>query len=56
MNELAAILDTMDIPKLRKDLTQPGNVRWLLRNMFVRNSNHPEFKAAIKKLRLLLDS
>lgn len=35
-DELKVILDTMDIPELRKT-----DWLWLLRNMSVRNSKHP---------------
>ena len=41
MDELKQILDTMDVPKFRKD-----NLRWLSRNLAIRNSNHPDFEKA----------
>jgi hypothetical protein len=34
----------MDVPEMRRNLNDLGNVRWLLRNLFARNSNHPEFE------------
>jgi len=45
----------MDIPKLRRDTSNLDNVSWLLRNLFIRNSNHPEFNNVIEGLKKLLD-
>jgi hypothetical protein len=36
-SRLKSLLKTMDIPELRLDLSRPSNVRWLLRNIGVRN-------------------
>ena len=38
-DDLAARLKDLDIPELRRDTTKPENVRWLQRNLFVRNKN-----------------
>ena len=46
MDELVGILNRMDIPESRKELTE-WNVRWLLRNLGINNRSHPEFKQAI---------
>ena len=46
MNRLQEILSTMDIPELRKN-----DMRWLLRNMSVRNSKHPDFQEALMLIR-----
>jgi hypothetical protein len=43
---LSEILDRMDVPKLRKELT-PANLRWLKRNLGIRNSQHPAFPSAV---------
>ena len=48
--ELAEILATMDIPESRKELTTP-NVRWLLRNLRVRNAQHTNIKETITALK-----
>ena len=42
---LKTLLDMMDVPELRKSLTD-GNVRWLRRNLAVRNGKHPMFSVA----------
>lgn len=39
---LQEILDTMDVPVKRKN-----DVRWLIRNLRVRNGNHKDFNEAI---------
>jgi hypothetical protein len=47
------IPDDMDVPLIRKDTSKNENVRWLLRNLAIRNSNHPDFKTIIKTLQTL---
>jgi hypothetical protein len=42
MNELLPILNTMDIPVLRKT-----DLQWLKRNLAIRNRNHPDFHRAM---------
>lgn len=49
MEELLEILDTMDIPESRKDLTA-WNIRWLLRNININNRSHPKIKRATELL------
>tara|TARA_R110000824_G_scaffold3750_6_gene17869 strand:- start:1726 stop:1896 length:171 start_codon:yes stop_codon:yes gene_type:complete len=51
-NELNKALDTMDIPPFRKELTT-SNVRWLLRNVRVRNSKHPRIADVVSALKRL---
>ena len=43
--------DEMDVPISRRDLTDAANVRWLLGNLGIRNSNHPDFKQTIQDLK-----
>ena len=48
----------MDVPNSRRDVTRMGpqfetNVRWLPRNLAVRNKNHPEFEKTMKTLKSL---
>ena len=50
VGDLVKALDTMEIPALRKELTTT-NVRWLLRNLRVRNAQHPDINEAIAALR-----
>jgi hypothetical protein len=42
--------DDMEIPENNRDLSSMRNVRWLLRNLAVRNSTHPCFKTVMKNL------
>lgn len=44
LEELEKILSTMDIPVAR--VSPLRNVHWLLRNLGVRNSRHPQFARA----------
>ena len=41
------IPEDMDVPGSRRDIEDLGNVRWLLRNLGVRNTSHPDFQAVI---------
>ena len=47
---LLPILPTMDVPieRMRLDRT---NIRWLLRNLRVRNNEHPDIDLAIQLLK-----
>ena len=58
LNRLVDVLGGMDIPSSRHDIDKPENVRWLLRNLAINNSNHPEFPAVLVALKTLekLDS
>lgn len=47
MNRLDEILSTMDIPSLRKNTDNDNNLRWLLRNIRINNSNHPDIDEAV---------
>ena len=44
--ELRTLLEDMDVPAMRLDLTSPSNLRWLDRNLAANNSNHPMFTSA----------
>ena len=48
---LKSILDTMDIPEARRDLDKPANVRWLLRNVAVRNFNNAGLREVMTLLK-----
>jgi len=48
--------DDIDIPESRRNLSDDGNVRWLLRNLAIRNNNHPKFKFIINELKKLHQS
>ena len=46
----------MDIPAQRRDVTEPENVQWLLRNLGARNGDHPNFKTVLLILKKLAKS
>ena len=41
-DKLNLILQSMDNPEMRKELNLT-NLRWLQRNIFIKNSKHPNF-------------
>ena len=50
MEIIMNIPEDMKVPLNRRDLNKPENVRWLLRNLSSRNSEHPSFDKVIKDL------
>ena len=48
---LAQLLENMDVPKMRRDLNKPSNVRWLQRNIAINNKGPqvPEILALLNK-------
>jgi hypothetical protein len=45
-DRLLEILDSMDVPELRK-----RDMQWLQRNLGVRNRAHPDFEEAMRLIR-----
>ena len=52
--DLERVLLEMDIPDMRRDLSRASNLRWLLRNIRVRNGNHPRIAEVFEELKRLL--
>ena len=50
--ELKIVLETMDIPTRRRELTK-ANIRWLLRNLAINNKNHLKLEDVFKELKKL---
>ena len=48
--EVLVIIEDMDIPEMRKDLNKLGNLRWLQRNLLIRNGNHPRATEAVEMI------
>jgi hypothetical protein len=46
LEKLQRLIKGMDLPIQRKTQTTPHNIRWLSRNLGVRNSEHPKFQEA----------
>ena len=51
---LTVLLEKMDVPNMRRDVTVASNLRWLQRNLAVRNSQHPNMSAVRVLIRALL--
>jgi hypothetical protein len=43
-----------DVPNSRRDLTKPENIRWLVNNLGIRNSDLPDFDEAFQELKRLM--
>ena len=52
-SQLREILEEMDIPEFRKDVKRLANLRWLQRNLLIRNRKHPKAAEAIGIIKLL---
>ena len=52
-NKLREALNAMDVPEGRKEPTVP-NLRWLQRNLFIRNKEHKDFPFAVHLIGTLL--
>jgi hypothetical protein len=51
---LKELISRMDVPDLRRDLTKLENIRWLNNNLGFRNSQHPNYREAMEKIKLIL--
>jgi hypothetical protein len=51
MEKIPHVPFDMDVPSIRRNLDNIANVRWLLRNLAIRNSEHPKFKEVMKDLK-----
>ena len=51
--KLQKLLGDLDLPEMRKDTSKPSNVRWLLRNIGVRNSRSNNLTETIRLLLLI---
>lgn len=45
---LRTMLEMMDVPEMRMDVDKQANLRWLNRNLRIRNGDHPLFETAIE--------
>lgn len=51
---LKQMLSLMDLPKNRLDLTKLENIRWLVRNLGIKNKHHKYYGTCIWKLKWIL--
>ena len=49
--ELQVALEEMDLPESRVHLGKEENVRWLIRNIRIRNSQHPKCFMVLDELK-----
>lgn len=54
--ELEHILKEMNLPVMRCDLKSESNIRWLLRNIHIRNGDNDLTAMVVKELKSLLQS
>ena len=54
--ELVKILEEMDIPEKRRDLSSLSNLSWLMRNIRVRNGNHLMIREVLEEIKRLFIS
>ena len=52
--QLAEMLEEMDVPDFRKNLDRLANIRWLWRNLLIRNRNHPKAMQAVGIAKVLM--
>ena len=51
---MVLIPEDMKVPLNRRDTSKPENVRWLVRNLSVQNSEHPSLSEVMHFLKLML--
>jgi len=49
-SRLDDILEDMNIPSMRKDISSIHNVKWLMRNISIQNGSNPELSEALSLL------
>ena len=49
IHRITQLLENMEVPKMRRDLNKPSNIRWLLRNVAANNKG-PEVHEVIALL------
>ena len=47
---LQKLIEGFDVPEMRRDIDKPANVRWLLRNIGIRNAKGDSLTKAIQLL------
>ena len=47
---LRTLLDGLNVPEARRDITKPSNVRWLLRNVAINNHSSDDLTETIGRL------
>ena len=53
-SQLVEILEEKDLPETRKNINDSSNLPWLIRNISIRNGNHPRCRKAFKLIKSLM--
>lgn len=53
---LKTLLETMEVPEMRRDTSRFANIRWLGRNLKINNHNHPMLETAVTMVEFLMRS
>lgn len=51
---LKTVLESMDVPEMRRDTSRFSNIRWLGRNLKINNRNHPMLETAVEMVEFLM--
>ena len=51
--ELGILMETMNIPKMRRDITQEQNVAWCRRNILIANGQHESVQRVLQLLKAI---
>jgi len=54
LKELKELIRTMDVPEMRRETSKNENVRWLQRNLMIRNADHENLNKAQELIRSIL--
>lgn len=49
--DLEKILEKMDVPALRQDVSKQENLKWLLRNLSINNGDHPDIDDVLREIK-----
>ena len=56
MSRLEEMLDGMDIPEMRRDVSKQENVEWLIRNLVINNDDNKDLGETLVSLLALRKS
>ena len=51
---LRTLLDQMEVPESRKNTSREANIRWVARNLAVKNKQHPMFETTMGIVKQLI--
>lgn len=49
--DLEKILENMDVPAMRRDVSKQENLKWLLRNLAINNGDHPDIDSILREVK-----